>query len=217
MSRTVLLLSVCLFVLTTTSTVIARDATADCLGDDNERRITGCTAVIEDPATSDLDRSSALAIRGNAYSSKREFERAIEDYDAAIKINPLSAVTLNNRAWARVQLGRHVDALADIEESLRIDPESAHSHDTRAHIRLAQKMPEEAMADFLFAYEYGGSEIHKIYECGLIEAGIIAGLDEGSGKAEIERTNRRIEIVKGLAKCVQMPGCSPVPRGKISC
>ncbi len=217
MSRTVVLLSASLFVLSTASTVIAGDATADCLSDDSERRIAGCTAIIENPATSDLERSGALGIRGNAYSSKRDFERALEDFEAAIKINPLSAVALNNRAWARVRLGRPLDGLADINESLRLAPESAHSHDTRGHIRLAQGMPEEALADFLFAYEYGGSEIQKIYECGLIEAGIIRELGEVSGKADIERTNRRIEIVKGLAKCVQKPGCSPVPRDERRC
>ncbi|WP_143149069.1 tetratricopeptide repeat protein [Hyphomicrobium sp. CS1BSMeth3] len=217
MYRLILLLPAYVFALIATSAVLADNPTADCLSDDNERRITGCTIIIEDPATSHLERSGALGVRGAAYWRKREFYRAIEDYDAAIKLDPHSAATLNNRAWALVRLGRPLDALADIEEALRIDPESAHSHDTRAHIRLAQGMPAEALADFLFAFEYGDSEIHKTYECGLVEVGIIPDSSRSTGKADAERTSRRIEIVKGLARCVQTPGCSPVPKDEHRC
>jgi hypothetical protein len=44
----------------------ADNSAADCLSDDNERRIAGCTVIIENPATTPLDRSNALAMRGQA-------------------------------------------------------------------------------------------------------------------------------------------------------
>ena len=78
---------------------------ADCLSDDNERRIAGCTQIIEDPATAPLDRSNALAMRGLALSIKGLLDRAIDDYNASLAINPNSPSALNNRAWAYFRAG----------------------------------------------------------------------------------------------------------------
>ena len=75
----------------------ADSSAADCLSDDNERRIAGCTEIIENPATSSLDRSNALAMRGLALSIKGLLDRAIDDYNASLKINPNSPSALNNR------------------------------------------------------------------------------------------------------------------------
>ncbi len=70
----------------------ADSSAADCLSDDNERRIAGCTVIIENPATTPLDRSNALAMRGLALSIKGLLDRAIDDYNASLTINPNSAL-----------------------------------------------------------------------------------------------------------------------------
>ena len=210
-------------VLACTSTARATDIVADCLSDHNERRIAGCTAIIDNPANSPSDRGNALGRRGMAFANKRLFDSAIEDYDASLKIDPNSSILLNNRAWARVRLGRPLDGLVDVEEALRLDPDSPHSHDTRGHIRLAQGLHDEALGDFLYAFEYGDRRIRGIYACGLVEAGIIparkteAILDQAKLAKSLDRDDRRIEIVKGLAKCVETPGCSPVPKDEQPC
>jgi hypothetical protein len=65
-----------------TMSVRADSSAADCLSDDNERRIVGCTIIIENPATPPLDRGNALAIRGLALAIKGQLDRAIDDYNA---------------------------------------------------------------------------------------------------------------------------------------
>src|SRR5215469_1946999 len=84
-------------------------------------RIKSCTALID---SNDLTRHD-LAIshnnRGAAYQDKRDVERAIADYDEAIKLNPTYAPAYNNRVYVH-QLKRHPDAaLAHYTNAIRFD------------------------------------------------------------------------------------------------
>src|SRR5919108_3891881 len=106
-----------------------------CFSSDNERRIAGCTELIEQPGVPANTRAAAHATRALAYSQKGQYERAVRDFDAAIQLVPDFAVALNNRAWVHFKSGRPAVGLPDVEESLRIEPTSHHAYDTRAHIR----------------------------------------------------------------------------------
>ena len=68
------------------------DAAADCFSEDIERRIDGCTALIEQRGQSVADLSFAYAMRALAYSLKGRYDTAIRDYDAAIAMKPDFAV-----------------------------------------------------------------------------------------------------------------------------
>src|SRR5262245_6802949 len=76
------------------------DATRDCLSEDNTRRINGCTAMLDTPGLPDDQRSVAHGMRALAYSLLGMFDKAIADYDEALRIKPDFALALNNRAWA---------------------------------------------------------------------------------------------------------------------
>ncbi len=74
-----------------------------CEGEDAvsvDQRIDGCSAVIK----AGRDRSERLAetfnSRGIAYRLKGDYDRAIQDYSQAIKLNPKFAVAYNNRGVA---------------------------------------------------------------------------------------------------------------------
>ena len=54
------------------------DATADCFSEDLERRIAGCTALI-DRRDQSIDLSYAYAMRGLAFSIKGQYDTAIRD------------------------------------------------------------------------------------------------------------------------------------------
>jgi tetratricopeptide (TPR) repeat protein len=55
-----------------------------------------------------LDPNLALAFndRGNAYANKGQYDRAIQDYDQAIKLDPNLALAINNRAAAIAKLNK---------------------------------------------------------------------------------------------------------------
>src|SRR5262245_45834567 len=70
------------------STPVSADAAADCFGEDIDRRIDGCTALIEQHDQSVADLSYAYSLRALAYSLKGKYATAIRDYDSAISLQP---------------------------------------------------------------------------------------------------------------------------------
>lgn len=178
------------------------DSATDCFGDDIERRISGCTALIEQGDGGGTDLSLAYAMRALAYSLKGQYEVAIRDYDTAINMRPDFAVALNNRAWAYFKWGRPSEGMPDVEKSLELSPTSAHTLDTRAHIYQALGNPEAALRDYDKAMWYGGSRMIKLYQCGLTEQRLYTGEIDGTW---------RPEVTEALEKCVRDRNCDPLP------
>ena len=98
------------------------DPMLDCLSEDNQRRISGCTTLIDTPGLPQEQRSLAHGMRALAYSLLGLFDKALQDYDEALKINPDYPLALNNRAWSYYKLGRPRDGIADVEKALQISP-----------------------------------------------------------------------------------------------
>ena len=184
------------------STSARADAAADCFGEDNDRRIDGCTALIELRDQSAVDLSHVYAMRALAYSLKGRYSTAIRDYDAAIDMQPDFAVALNNRAWAYFRWGKAATGLPDVEKSLQLSPTSPHTLDTRAHIRQALGDPQGALRDYDQAMWYGGARMIKLYQCGLTEARLYDGEIDGTW---------RPELTEALEKCVRDKNCDPLP------
>jgi Tfp pilus assembly protein PilF len=176
------------------------DPTADCFGGDIERRIEGCTAVIEQGGAADL--SAAYAMRALAYLRKGRYEAAIRDYDTVIMTNPSSAMALNNRAWIYFRWGRASTGLVDVEKSLNLSPTDPNALDTRAHIRQALGQPEAALRDYDRAMRLGGAHRIRLYQCGLTEQGLYTGEIDGTWRPSLQ---------KALERCVLNPACDPLP------
>jgi tetratricopeptide (TPR) repeat protein len=71
---------------------------------------------------------------------KQEHQRAVEDFSAAIELDPRSALAFNNRGHNLQQLGRHQEALKDFDQAIRLAPEYALAHQNRAWL-LATATP----------------------------------------------------------------------------
>ena len=178
------------------------DAATDCFSEDIERRIEGCTALIERRDNSVADLSMAYAMRALAFSLKGRYDSAVRDYDVAIGMKPDFAVALNNRAWAYFRWGKAATGLPDVEKSLQLSPTSAHTLDTRAHIRQVMGDPAGALRDYDKAMWYGGPRMIKLYQCGLTEARLYTGEIDGTW---------RPELGEALQKCVHDKACDPLP------
>jgi Flp pilus assembly protein TadD len=59
--------------------------------------------------------------RGIAYADKRDYDRAIADYNQAIRLNPNSSA-YNNRGAAYYNKGNKTQAWADYNKALELDP-----------------------------------------------------------------------------------------------
>ncbi len=174
----------------------------DCFSGDNDRRIIGCTELIE---RSDLPQQmlgTAYAMRALGYSLKGLYDTAIRDYDTAIGLVPDFAVALNNRAWAYFKSGRPSAGLSDVEESLRLQPTSPHAYDTRAHIRQATGDQAGALRDYETAMRFGGERMIRLYQCGLAAMNVYRGGMDGIYTAELRRA---------MQVCVASADCDPLP------
>jgi len=174
----------------------------DCFSQDNARRISGCSEIIDDPSTAARLRSRAYAMRALAYAMTGDYIRSIPDYDAALQINPDFAVAWNNRAWSLFKSGQPLRALPNVERSLGLSPFSAHSYDTRAHIRQVTGHPQKALKDYKMAIRLGGRRLTRLYQCGLQERGLYQGLLDGIDRPSLQ---------SALKTCVASKTCDPLP------
>jgi tetratricopeptide (TPR) repeat protein len=72
-----------------------------------------------------------LANRGRSYTSEGAYDRALQDLDEAIRIDPKLAVAYNNRGWTYNNKHEYDRALIDLDEAIRLDPRLAVAYANR--------------------------------------------------------------------------------------
>ena len=89
-----------------------------------EARIDGCTALID---ARQVTTTTALAVaynnRGNAYAAKRDYDRAIQDFDQSIKLNPTYTKPFNNSGVAYLKKGEYDLAIKAFNQAIRLNPD----------------------------------------------------------------------------------------------
>src|SRR5918995_240213 len=83
-----------------------------------DQSIEGCTAVIQAARGVPAKLAIAFNSRGNSHAAKDQPDRAIEDYDQALRLKPNEAVLLSDRCYAKASAGALAAALADCNEAL---------------------------------------------------------------------------------------------------
>ena len=113
-----------------------------------EVQIAGCTALIK--TEDDNSKLSAIAHnnRGNALLSLGKYDLAIEDYNAAIKLNPNYAKALNNRGLAHLKKGEYDQAIADFDAAIKNDPAYSTAIASRAMTYQKKGDYPDAVKDF---------------------------------------------------------------------
>jgi tetratricopeptide (TPR) repeat protein len=178
------------------------DATRDCIEGDNGKKISGCTAMLATPELPEGQRSLAFGMRALAYSLLGMFDKAIVDYDEALKLNPDFALALNNRAWAYYKIGRAAEGVEDVNLALKLSPGSPYALDTRAHIKQAIGDVGGAIEDYEMAIFAGGPAIVKMYQCGLRSLSLYDGQVDGRYSYSLQQA---------LRTCAKDRHCDPVP------
>ena len=91
---------------------------------------------------------SAYINRGIAYYELGDNQRAIADFNEALRINPNDALAYYDRGIVRVRLGEFQGAIADYSEALRINPNSAAAYQNRGVARRESGDKPGAIQDF---------------------------------------------------------------------
>ena len=112
-----------------------------------DQTIEACTIVIASGRVEREDLATAFKNRGNAYDSKGQYDRAIEDYDHALAINPDDADALNNRGTSHRANGHYDLAVKDYDQVLKLTPYSAKALNNRCFAKALMGQLDQALAD----------------------------------------------------------------------
>ncbi len=118
------------------------------VGVSDEQTIQGCDAVIRSGKQSPEDQAKAFYLRGDTYSGMGQIDRAIQDFDQAIKLKPDYAVAFLNRSWAydlKDQMDRAIDDMGKFIELQPADPDGYAIRGSK-YVRIGQY--DRALRDF---------------------------------------------------------------------
>ena len=92
---------------------------------DVERQIAGCTRIVEDPTVPVSQRMWALTCRAIGYGKMVEYDRALDEFEIAIPLEPTNGYIYFLRAF--LHLARHDPdrAISDLTEAIRLGSDSA--------------------------------------------------------------------------------------------
>jgi tetratricopeptide (TPR) repeat protein len=121
-----------------------------CEGEDAvtiDQRIEGCSAVIKAARDKGDRLAEAFNNRGIGYRLKGEHDRAIQDYNQAIRINAKFAAAYNNRGIAYDRKGDYDRAIADYDQAIKLKP-SAETYFNRGNAQLGKSQHDHAIDDY---------------------------------------------------------------------
>jgi len=121
---------------------------ATCQGPDLKKRIPACTRLLDRKGLPPEAISGIYHIRGNAYFSTGDTDRAISDEINSIKFNPKNSESYNGLAGAYRTIGQIDRALSYLDQALRLKPDSVPYLSNRAQMYLLKEDYQSAIADF---------------------------------------------------------------------
>jgi lipoprotein NlpI len=121
-----------------------------CAGSDlaPDQRIEVCTKALAESGLAPSARAHALNNRGFAFNAKGDVERAMADYNEAIKLDPRLADAFNNRGAAEGAKGDLDAALADFDAAICINPALGKALLNRGLAHQVRGDFDAAIADF---------------------------------------------------------------------
>src|SRR5260221_354658 len=160
---------------------------ARCKGVDPNLIIGGCTALIQSNREATENLAVVFTNRGGAYVLKGQYDRAIQDYDQAIKLNPKFAKAFANRGGAYFSKGQYDRAIQDYDQAIKLDPSYATAFNSRGFTYLKMKKFDLAVADFDAALKRDPKQSGPLYGRGLAKR---MNGDAAGGNADIAAAKR---------------------------
>ena len=88
------------------------------------------------------------AIRGAIWKEKHEYDKAIADFDEAVRRDPQQSTTLRRRGNVWAAKADYDKAIVDYSKAIRLDPKDARCYSNRGRAWGHKKEQDKAIADF---------------------------------------------------------------------
>ena len=131
------------------------DDAKQCASTSGDLSIHYCTRAIQSGELSNRGLARTFYNRGVKYSRKGDYDRAIRDYDQAIRLKLDNAKAFYNRGSAYSGKGEYDRAIRDFDQAIRLKPDYAFAYGNRggAYEKLGQI--DAAIRDYRKQYDLG--------------------------------------------------------------
>ncbi len=159
--------------------------------------------------TSGVDAKTYYQL-GNDYYEKADYEKAIENYNMAILLNPIFSEAYFNRALSYYQLKNFEKSLADYTKSSELDPNNPIIYNNRGDAYYRKQDFQSAIKDYDKAISLNPNYLKAFYNRGLSYASL-----EEYEKA-IEDFTKVIDLKQDFAEAYHLRGLAYEYSGNIS-
>ena len=120
----------------------------------------------------------SLTMRAGAWMERKEYDKAISDHDACIRLNPAESVSFNNRGVAWKEKKEYDRAIADYTEAIRINPKNVVALVNRGMVWRLKNDYDKAIQDYDEA-----TRLDALYATAFYNRGVVWGLKKDYDKA----------------------------------
>jgi tetratricopeptide (TPR) repeat protein len=146
-------------------------AQARCGDPDPEISISVCTAAIQSGRVKGRELAVIHTNRGAAFIVLLDYDRALKDFEDAVRIDPTFARAFANRGAVHAAKQDFDRAIEDFTRVLALEPRSAHAFADRAGMHRLKGEHEQAIGDYTQAIQIDPSFTEAILNRGITLAG----------------------------------------------
>lgn len=166
-----------------------------------------CSRAIQSGQLSAANLAIIFQVRGAHYTGKGEYDRAIQDFSEAIRLNPNDARAFYNRGNTYGDMGEHDRAIEDFSQAIRLNPQYAKAFYNRGVTHAYKRAYDRAIQDFAQAVQLNPNDDKALYNLGKAYA------DKGDYDRAIEAYGRAIRVNPSLAAAFYNRGLAYAHKG----
>lgn len=141
------------------SAQVARPAADPCASGAPRNRIDACSQVLLRVPLDARTKVTALVNRASAHDALDERALALDDYRAALAVEPGNVSALRGRAGVQYRSGQTTAALTDLSRAIQLAPDDAASFRLRGDIRAETGDPVHAIEDYSKVLDHLPSDV----------------------------------------------------------
>lgn len=120
----------------------------DCMKDNPDVRLAGCTVILSSQAITSSVRSSVFYNRALAFHAKKQWQKAIDDYSSAIKLNNTKPKYFFGRGVAYVRAYQYAQGIKDYTVAIKSNYRLHITYTNRGAAYMGLSQDDLALADY---------------------------------------------------------------------